>query len=601
MIKTLRACFLLLFLLIPIGVCAEEGYIIDEYNIDIVVNKNNSFDITERIYVDFLEKRHGIIRTLPLMNEVVREDGTISKNKAKLSDVSSNMKYETTKYKNNYEIKIGSQDEYLSGTAEIVIKYNYAIGNDPVKGKDEVYYNIIGTDWGVPIETVNFRIQFPDNKIEDIGFSYGFYGETQYNDVKWEYEDSKTITGKLETELLPGQALTIRATLPDGYFSKSLDIKSLICITALLLIGIWSVAIFIKDEHKLVDTVEFYPPENMNGLDCKALLSLSLSKEDAAVMSLLFTLANKGYIEIEDKKIGYIIRKLKEYDGYNDEEEMFMKGLFVGDEKEITSEDIRNYFYPTIKGIVAVKIEKLKKCFKKINYKVIIYAIFLCLVWILFSVGCTLQINYPLIVVILLFHVIIYFINKNNEGIWMIIGDLLIYSVLFIMVCIGMVNNLYPVTTTIIIAVISLILILMIIYFSSKLNRLTNKHFDLRGRIKGFKNFLVTAKKDELETLVEGNPNYFYDILPYTMALGVSHVWVSKFKEIGRPDVIWYKGDDIEKTKDKYEDDVKQSHKINRTHSTYSSYSSSSSNSNRSRSNGGFAGGGSGGGGGRSW
>ena len=43
------------------------------------------------------------------------------------------------------------------------------------------------------------------------------------------------------------------------------------------------------------------------------------------------------------------------------------------------------------------------------------------------------------------------------------------------------------------------------------------------GRIKGFKNFLETAEKEKLEEMVEKNPTYFYDILPYTYVLGISN------------------------------------------------------------------------------
>ena len=57
------------------------------------------------------------------------------------------------------------------------------------------------------------------------------------------------------------------------------------------------------------------------------------------------------------------------------------------------------------------------------------------------------------------------------------------------------------------------------------------------ARVKGFRDFLVTAEKEKLEALVEQNPHYFYDILPYTYALNVSKKWVKKFENIPMPEV----------------------------------------------------------------
>lgn len=57
--------FVLLFLAIiifpKIGYAetfSEGGYTIQDYDIDMVVNENNTFDITEKLTVDFSEARH---------------------------------------------------------------------------------------------------------------------------------------------------------------------------------------------------------------------------------------------------------------------------------------------------------------------------------------------------------------------------------------------------------------------------------------------------------------------------------------------------------------------------------------------------------------
>ena len=59
----------------------------------------------------------------------------------------------------------------------------------------------------------------------------------------------------------------------------------------------------------------------------------------------------------------------------------------------------------------------------------------------------------------------------------------------------------------------------------------------ITAQIQGFRNFLITAEKPRLEALVAENPNYFYNILPYTYALNVSKKWIKKFENIPTPDM----------------------------------------------------------------
>lgn len=50
------------------------------------------------------------------------------------------------------------------------------------------------------------------------------------------------------------------------------------------------------------------------------------------------------------------------------------------------------------------------------------------------------------------------------------------------------------------------------------------------GRLTGLRKFICVAEKDRLEALAEKDPAYFYHILPYAYAMGVTDVWCSKFE-----------------------------------------------------------------------
>ena len=118
---------------------------------------------------------------------------------------------------------------------------------------------------------------------------------------------------------------------------------------------------------------------------------------------------------------------------------------------------------------------------------------------------------------------------------------------------------------------------------------------ELLGKIKGFKTFLETAEKAKLEAMVMQNPNYFYDILPYTYVLGVSEKWIEKFETISFQAPSWYDsptGFNV----------TSFGSFMNTTMtSAQSAMTSSPSSSSGGSSGGGSSGGGSGGGGGGSW
>lgn len=118
---------------------------------------------------------------------------------------------------------------------------------------------------------------------------------------------------------------------------------------------------------------------------------------------------------------------------------------------------------------------------------------------------------------------------------------------------------------------------------------------EMLGKIRGFKRFLETAEKPQLEKLVQQNPEYFYNILPYTYVLGVSEKWISQFETIALKAPDWY-----DSTNDFNIHNFGNFMNTTMKYTTVAMVSSPSSSSGSS-SGGGSSGGGSGGGGVGSW
>ena len=667
---------------------ASRDYVIDKYDINIIVNENNTFDITETITAYFNVSKHGIFRTIPLKNTIVRLDGTTSTNRTQVSNISVDNEFKKIRENDKYKLQIGSKDHTLIGEQKYVIKYTYNLGKDPMNNYDELYYNIIGNEWDTVIGNITFSITMPkDFDSSKLGFSSGTKGSIDNSKVIYNVNGNK-ITGTYNGILDVGEALTVRCELPEGYFvDAKLDINKIDYLMffvpiIFLVISILLWYIYGRDDQ-IIETIEFYPPEGLNSLDVGFLYKGRAENKD--VTSLLIYLANKGYLEISNKKIElnadkinlnqesrnnankkimilqnkinelkasnpssqkikyyenmldiyknidtpinyeqyglkssinninkknkFLIRKLKDYDGTNLHEQWFMEGLFEYNRKEVTDSMLYNNFYITNNRILhTINNEQNKnKVFEKssLNKKIFIILMIIasyCLITIppIFTYG-----EQEILIFALVFPGIGF-----TALLGMLFGDIPISVKIFgvfwglgfggIPWLITVLPALMQDMSYLICYIIGLLCIGVMILVIKYLPKRTKYGNEMLGKLKGFKNFLETVEKEKLESLVMENPNYFYDILPYTYVLGVSDKWIKKFESISLQAPSWYDSSNSF--------DISSFNRfINSTMTsaqgamTSSPSSSSGGSSSGGSSGGGSSGGGSGGGGGGSW
>ncbi len=646
-------------------------YVINNYNIDMVVNEDNTFDITETITAYFNVPKHGIFRKIPLKNSITRLDGTKSNNRAKISNISVNENYTTSNESGYKVIKIGDSNKTLTGSHTYTIKYTYNIGKDPVKNADELYFNLIGDEWDTTINNISFKITMPKSFDKSLlGFSSGQTGSTNSSNVRYNVIGN-TITGSVNNTLKPGEALTVRLTLPDGYFVvaglklDSFSIFVIIVSLACVFIAYRLWAKYGKDEQ-VIETVEFYPPEGYNSAEIGFLYEGSASNE--SIISLLIYLANKGYLKIEEteekmlfsKSKGFRITKLKEYDGNNECEKIFFNGLFKGGitgtlnmtkakeimqeakaygekisfqdalelsmetgatKQSVTATDLYNSFYTTLNRIktnLNSKENKHKIFESAASGKGKWLILMIIAIFILITVKPILEYGeggiamlpfaliFPGIGFTVLFTMVF---GKTNSTVYVngrpskspvapkIFG--LVWGGMFggmpwafiVLPC--LLQNTFHLLTYF----IGIVCIAALVIFRNIMPKRTPYGNEMLGKIKGFRRFLKLAEKPQLESLVMQNPEYFYNILPYTYALGVSDVWINQFESIAIEAPHWYDSHDhfSVHTFGAFMSSTMSSA------STAMSSSPSSSSGGGGSSGGGSSGGGSGGGGGGSW
>jgi uncharacterized membrane protein YgcG len=317
----------------------------------------------------------------------------------------------------------------------------------------------------------------------------------------------------------------------------------------------------------------------------------------------------KSSINKSNKKNKFLIRKLKDYDGTNINEQCFMDGLFEYDRTEVTDKMLYNNFYVTNNRILCNINNKqnIDKIFEKSssNKKFLIILMLIatfCLITIppIFNYGqletLILALLFPSIGFSVLFSMLF---GKRHivEKIFGLIWGLGFGGIpWFFMVLPTLTQDI----TYLIGYIIGIVCVLGMIICLKYLPKRTKYGNEMLGKLKGFKNFLETAEKDKLEALVLENPNYFYDILPFTYVLGVSDKWIKNFESISLQAPSWY---DSPNAFDVSTFGTFVNSTMVSAQSAMSSSPSSDSGGGSSggSSGGGSSGGGSGGGGGGSW
>lgn len=168
--KIFAVCLLLVTLAFPaISHAQILPYVINNFDSEIVINKDSSIVVTETIKVDFNESRHGIFRDLPVVYRT--EDKVINSRLAVMSVVDENgkpHKYEVSRLDDGVRIKIGDPDSYVDGKVTYVISYRVRNVVQRYDGYDELYWNVLGAGWDTQILAATARVVSDYAEIKEV-------------------------------------------------------------------------------------------------------------------------------------------------------------------------------------------------------------------------------------------------------------------------------------------------------------------------------------------------------------------------------------------------------------------------------------------------
>lgn len=163
--KIFIAVFLLFCLFIVQSVHAQESERIRQYNADIVIQKDGAIAVTERIDYFFDTPRHGIYRTIPIIK--TNADGkkyemTLS-HMSVASEKGDYYPFTQSRSGDDEVLKIGDPNTTLTGPHWYILSYTVAGALTYFPGHDELYWNVIGTAWQVPIDASAATVTLPES------------------------------------------------------------------------------------------------------------------------------------------------------------------------------------------------------------------------------------------------------------------------------------------------------------------------------------------------------------------------------------------------------------------------------------------------------
>ena len=487
---------------------------ISSFSDAIIINNDATVQVVETITYDFEgSHRHGIYRDIPLKNS----DGSYLeiKNVSTVDENGLSYLNKVTMDNSGLHIKIGDPDNFVSGIK--TYKISYLVKNALVSfdDYDELYWNVTGNDWNVPIDQVSTTISSPQ-VVQSFCYQGG-YGSKTPCDAKYKTTDlgnheGTTIAVGFQKGIVSGIARKGGQT-NEVYGPVSNSVNSDFYQIVILIVGVLSLAGTFyywwknRDPKSQLPIVAWY--ESPNALPPMVLGTLIDKKTDLQdITGQIISLASRGYLSvtrIEEKVL-----------------------------KIFTNVD---YDFSVTKNTTDVDFEGDKKVlellFGSINPEVGTHILMSQL-----SNDSKMRIQSVLReaqVVTRDFLKADGYLERSKKPWWTYI-----VGAVFIVLVYGAIK-LMDITDNFSLLLVPIGAICGFIWLSTK-TKYTQRGVDVRQQVLGFKTFLSVTDKERFEfhNAPEKNPTQFMEFLPYAIALGVEKKWAQQFEGMMIPNPTWY-------------------------------------------------------------
>src|SRR6266481_2450762 len=348
---------------------------IENFHSETVVMPDGTIDVSENIQAHFIGGPwHGLYRTIPV--EYVTPQGlnyTLFLDVKRVTDASGRtLKYESSRERHYRKLKIYVPDADNS-TRKISIEYSVSDALRFFEDHDELYWNVTGDEWDIPIQAASARIILPEGttNIRANVFTGAYRSRAQNADVDIA---GNGVEVRTREPLRLHEGLTVAVAFDKGFVREPTAAGKL----ALFFRSNWPLGIPIaafaamfylwwtrgRDPRLRPIAAQYEPPDQLTPGEVGTLVDNSADMRD--VTASIVDLAVRGYIVIEehqrdrmlglmhDKDYNFIVQKERaEWAKLKPHEQALLEGIFttgaVGESVSMSS--LENHFYTNLPGI----------------------------------------------------------------------------------------------------------------------------------------------------------------------------------------------------------------------------------------------------------
>jgi uncharacterized membrane protein len=503
----------LLLLLLQGATAAERTLLILRFDADVEIHDDGSVVVEEVIVPRFTGSWNGIFRTIPVqyrtpqgLNYTLRLDI-----ESVTDDEGRELRYESSRERHYRKLKIwvpGATDT----TKTVKLRYRVANALRFFDEHDELYWNVTGDEWDVPMAEVSARIQLPEgvSGVRATAFR-GAYGSTSQTGVAIE-PDGVTLQA---TALGFREGVTVVVGWNPGIVHRPTTAERTasalysnfpLALPPLILLGMWRLwRARGRDPELAPVATQYEPPPNLSPAELGTLIDGSPDMRD--ITATLVDLAVRGYVHITETKADHLFGlyssrdytftvrpEAGEWSKLKVHESKLLSSMF-GATTSVTLSELKNKFYCHLPGLR----EHLYGMLVKDGF----YTGRPDRVRALYIVG----------------GVVLGFLIGAGGG--------------ALMAAFGM----QPAAGVIAGILSGLIIIVFGWFMPARTIRGTRE----LEKVLGFQEFLSRVEADRLERMVR-TPEMFEKYLPYAMALGVEDNWAKAFDGIYTQPPTWYTG-----------------------------------------------------------
>ncbi len=568
--KTLRYCctpslFLLFFLCSYTTILAQSEERIVHFDTLLQVQTDASIRVIETIQYDFGPNvRSGIDRDIPY----TFTDTQGSRHRLSLSDIlvtdeaGNSLPVEISHRSDSLYIQIGDPDVTVGGRHTYVLSYVAHNAVSFLPDRDELYWNVTGNEWDVPIEVVTSQVLLVSGDPLSQGFYQrdlhiacyrGTYRDTTQCDeinlipsVTEENAVGTTSSALIEmieffsTGLTIYQGVTISVGFPKGVVSQSWGqsmkaflwkhadfIDKTLAFLAFLFAGFFAWRAWYKSGHdpKGRNTIitEYAPPDDLSVLESAIILEGQLKKHyrirSKTTMAAIMELAVKGALYIEEveqpgvpfsSKKDYRITNTKQTDQLSELQKGLLFAIFFPERREVLISQIHVMLFATM----LLKLENRAG-------------------ELLVAKG--------------------YFTRNPFDviGMWLVAGLGIMFAPIVVIALIQMgvsvEDAVLPYVGWLLLSVFTIGAMVMV--FSRFMPQKTKKGALAKDVLMGLKKYISVAEKDRIEfhNAPAKTPELFEKLLPYAILLGVTTIWTKEFEGICTQSPSWYSYTDTDR------------------------------------------------------